>query len=157
MAGEIWDLLGNAVTSGGAVAVAWLALRGKLKEISAQTQSAKKDAAASRESAEAIEQSINNRPRSASDRWDSIHNDVRSIRAQQAEQGNDLRNIRAQQVEHSRDIRGMRKDIGELRGADRENWDALLRVRAKLRRVIQDHEDHGIPAHPQEEDGLGRS
>lgn len=126
-------IITNAVTTSGAVGVAWLALRGKLAELgkttkAAQTTAENAEKAASRASGAAVaaakassktEQSINNRSTPASDRWDAIHDDVRKIAAAQITQGEAL-------TEQGRDIQGLqetaqqtRQSLGQLRGDDR--------------------------------------
>lgn len=126
-------IITNSVTTTGAIAIAWFALRGKLAELgkttkAAQTTAENAEKAASKASGAAVaaakassktEKSINNRDSPASDRWDAIHDDVRKIAAAQVTQGKLL-------AEQGRDIRGLqdtaqqtRKTLGHLRAEDR--------------------------------------
>lgn len=135
----------------GTVAVAWLALRGKLADIAKSSTAAHTDAAAARTDAKAAraasektESSINNRDSPASDRWDAIHEDIRTIVDTQKEQGRTLK-------EQGRDLRGLqataqltRRTLGQLRGEDR-----IARQETEQLRVdLTDHVRQTAPMMP---------
>lgn len=141
---DIPTLIGQIVTTVGTVAVAWLALRGKLVDIAKSSTAAhtdaaaaRTDAAAARHASEKTESSINNRKTPASDRWDAIHKDIRAIAVSQKEQGRDISGLQdtAQQT---------RRTLGQLRGEDR----IARQETEQLRSDLTDHVQQTAPMLP---------
>ena len=102
----------TTITTTGSITLAWLALRSKLAELGKTATEAKHKAEEAATASYKTEQSINNRPIPASDRWDMIHDDVKSLKETLAEQGRDIRGL--QDTAHL-----TRKSIGRLSADDR--------------------------------------
>lgn len=70
----------TTITATGSITLAWLALRSKLAELGKTATEAAHKAEEAATASHKTEQSINNRPIPASDRWDLIHDDVKSVK-----------------------------------------------------------------------------
>ena len=141
----------QVVATIGTVAVAWLALRGKLADIAksstaahTEAAAARTDAAAAKQASEKTESSINNRSSPASDRWDAIHKDIRAMATLQKEMG-------SIQKEMGRDVRGLqdtaqqtRRTLGQLRAEDR----IARQETEQLRQDLTDHVQQTAPLLP---------
>ena len=145
------EIIIQAIATAGAVAVAWLGLKGKLAALQERAESAEKAATkassaavAAAKSSNKTEQSINNRSTPASDRWDAIHNDLRKV-------ADSVRDIDTKVTEQGRDIQGLRaehqatrKDIGLLHGEDR----ATRAETQEVRKDLQEHVRETAPMMP---------
>ena len=136
------NLLEQAIVTGGGLGVAWIGLRTKLVEVHtslqrsvAASQAAETMASTAMTAATKTEQSINNRPMSASDRWDAIHGDVEKIHHLQITMARGLQTVTEDVRLLREDQELVQKDVTRLRNDDR----ALKRETRTVRRELADH------------------
>lgn len=145
------NLLEQVIVTVGGLGVAWLGLRTKLAEvrISLQrsvtaSQAAETMASTAMTAATKTEQSINNRPTSASDRWDAMHNDIEKIHRLQITMARGLQTV-TEDVSLLREEQELvQKDVTRLRNDDR----ALKRETRTVCRELADHIEALDPSVP---------